>query len=108
MGSSIYVDKQPMFTFEDYVRAHYLSYAAWWRNEKALLLRDMRKRFLDWQHAQVQSSSAIVNKKSEMNQIEACLEKLDEDEKLMPFEPPDYYRIDELQFHLKTMEQRGQ
>ena len=104
MGSEVYLGKRPVFTFEEYVRAHYLSYAAWWRNEKALSLRNMRKRFLDWQYAKVESSSEIVNKKSDIKQIEACLAKLDEDETLMPLEPPDYYTIDELQF---LMDMRG-
>ena len=93
--------------FEAYVKSKYGTYAAWWRNNRTLSLKEMRLDFCNWRINKEKRLGFIDdNQRNEMmDSFDRMLENAKSNPDKMALPPPDWYTIDAIVVEIKKFRQ---
>ena len=87
--------------FDEYVRSQFGSYAAWWRLNRNLSLREMRIATVEWRIQREKEFGFVAKEENSiLSQLAEALSKANEEYEPPKMPPPDVYRwiVDELAY----------
>ena len=100
------------YEFDEYVRSHFGSYAAWWRANRNRSLREMRVATVEWRIEKEKAYGFISDEQTDsiLSELERVRQKAERKPEVLELPPPDWYTVDELVFryqHIQLVRQQS-